>query len=263
MYLGIASMTAGKLGPAEESFRAATSTDEGLVSEFPDDPRRLEQLTDRRLQTAALLDAFGNRRQAEQERRQLLAFYEKVSADAAGSPGRVPIAAASYRRLARAFGDMGHRRERQDALRRALKLGPADPASLNDLARSLALPSDASPRESAEAVELAKLAVAANPKEGAFWNTLGLAHLRAGHGPLAAEALGKSIELQSQGGDASDRLLMAMTCWGRGDKPAALDWYVRALDWLSRNPAPDPSLLALRADAERLLGRSPAAVTGP
>ena len=27
----------------------------------------------------------------------------------------------------------------------------------------------------------------------------------------------------------------------RGDKEMALDWYIRALDWLSRNPEPDPS----------------------
>jgi hypothetical protein len=71
------------------------------------------------------------------------------------------------------------------------------------------------------------------------------------------------MELQTQGGDAVDRLLMAMVCWRRGDKAAALDWYIRALDWLSRNPQSDPSLVSLRTETERLLGRSGATGAGP
>jgi tetratricopeptide (TPR) repeat protein len=214
-------------------------------------------LTDRRLQIAAWMETSGLREQAERERRQLLAFYQRLASAAAASPGRARTTAASYHHLAGAIGDVGRPREQQEALRRGLELEPESPALLNELAWSLSLPPDA-PHDSAEAIELAKRAVAANPKERAFWNTLGLAHLRAGHWPLAADAVLKSIELQSQGGDASDRLLMSMLCWRRGDKAAALDWYIRALDWLSRYPESDASLRTLRAESERLLGRSPA-----
>jgi serine/threonine protein kinase/Flp pilus assembly protein TadD len=257
--LGIALMASRGMAAAEPAFHRATSLHEELASEFPDDLRHLDLLTGRRLQLAAWMETSRLQAQAEQERRQLLAFYEKL---ATKSPGRSQAMAASYRRLASALREPGQRREQRDALRRALKLRPDDPTVLNDLAWSLTLPSEASPGESAEAVGLAKRAVAANPKEGAFWNTLGLAHLRAGQLPLAAEALTKSIELQSQGGEASDRLLMAMVCWRRGDKQQALDWYIRALDWLSRNPESDASLLALRSETERLLGRSPAGPSG-
>ena len=64
------------------------------------------------------------------------------------------------------------------------------------------------------------------------------------------------MEPPSQGGDASEQLLMAMVSWRRGDKDAALDWYIRALDRLSKYPQSDTSVLSLRAEADRLLGRS-------
>jgi hypothetical protein len=54
-----------------------------------------------------------------------------------------------------------------------------------------------------------------------------------------------------------------MVCARRGDKPAALDWYMRSVDGLLRNPEPNADLGALRAEAESLLGRSPAAEPRP
>jgi serine/threonine protein kinase len=259
MSLGISTMAARGVGEAQPAFRQATAIDEGLARDFPDDPAPLGQLTDHRVQIAAWMEASGMRTEAAQERRQLLEFYEERAAGASGSPARGRIMADSYHRLAVALGAQGRPREQREALRRGLAIEPDNPALLNGLAWSLTLRPDAPPGEAAEAVELAKKAVAADPKERAFWNTLGLARLRAGQWPLAAESLEKSMELQSQGGDAADRLLMALVCRRRGDTPAALDWYIRALEWMSRNPEPDLSLRALQAEAEGLLGRSPAA----
>jgi serine/threonine protein kinase/Tfp pilus assembly protein PilF len=263
MNLGLALLFSGRLDAANASFRRATAMGEGLASDFPDDPGQLQQLTGRRLQIASWMETAGRRTEAERERRQLLSFYEGLAAGAAGSSGRARIVAASYYQLAQMLGTLGQYRERQEALRKGLKLEPEDPALLNGLAWALTLRPDATPGEWAEAGELAKRAVAANPKEPAFWNTLGLAQLRAGHWSPAAEALGKSIELQSQGGDAVARLLMAMVCSRRGDKPAALDWYMRSVDGLLRNPEPKADLGALRAEAESVLGRSPTAEPRP
>jgi serine/threonine protein kinase len=263
MNLGLALLFSGKSDTADTSFRRATAIGEGLASDFPDDPKRLEQLTDRRLQIASWMEMVGKQTEAERERRQLLACYEGLAAGAAGSPARARTMATSYHHLARALGTLGRRREQQEALRGGLKLEPEAPELLNGLAWSLALRPAAPPGESAEAVELAKRVVAANPKERAFWRTLGLAHFRAGDWPLAAEALGKSIELESQGGDAAARLLMAMVCWRRGDKPAALDWYMRSVDGLLGNPEFDADLRDIRAEAESVLGRSPAAEPRP
>jgi Tfp pilus assembly protein PilF len=263
MNQGIVLVASRGMQAAQPSLSRATAIDEGLASDFPDDPALLAQLTDRRLQIAGWHETSGQRTHAEQERRRLFAFYEKLASAASAAPGRAHSLAASYERLAGALGAQGWPREQQEALRRGLALKPDDPALENDLAWSLALPPDSPPRDVSEAVDLAKKAVAAKPKERAVWNTLGLAHLRAGHWALAAEAISKSIELQSQGGDASDHLVLAMVSWRRGDKAAALDWYIRALDWLSRNPESDASVLALRTEAERLLGRSGAAAIGP
>jgi eukaryotic-like serine/threonine-protein kinase len=260
MNLGTLLMYSRRTGEAEPSFRHATTIDEGLASDFPDEPEHLDRMTHHRIQIATLMAASGMPAQAERERRQLFAFYERL---AAGSPGRTRTAAAAYHNLARDLGAMGRRREQQDAARRGLKLEPENPALLNELAWSLVLPSDAPPRDSAEAIDLAKRALAANPDGRACWSTLGLAHLRAGHWPLAAEAVEESMKRQSPGGDASDRLLMAMVSWRRGDKAKALDWYIQALEWLSRNPESDADLFALRAEAELLLGRAAAAGRRP
>jgi tetratricopeptide (TPR) repeat protein len=115
---------------------------------------------------------------------------------------------------------------------------------------------DAAPREAEEAIALAKKAAAAKPKEGAGWNTLALAYLRTGQLPLAAEAVEKSLALRSPGGDGSEQFVMAMISWRRGEKEAALDWYVQAVDRLSSNPLAHPTILSLRAEADRVLGRS-------
>src|SRR5262249_17134844 len=142
------------------------------------------------------------------------------------------------------------RREQEEALRQALKLQPGDPELLNNLAWSLALRPGQPPGQAAEAVELGKQAVAANPKERNYSNTLGVARLRAGHWREATEALDRSIRLHEKGGDAADWLLMALTCWRRGDKEQANDWYNRAVAWMSRNTNPEPDMRTLRAEAE-------------
>ncbi len=259
MNLGILLMTSRGIGAAEPSFRQATSIDEDLAADFPDDPRHLEQLTNHRIQIADWMDSVNMRVQAQGQRRQLLEFHKRLAANASGSPGRAHNMGRAYYRLAHELGERGRHQEQQEALHAALKLEPEKPALLNDLAWSLVLPPNAPSRDSSEAIELAKRALAADPNQRACWNTLGLAHLRAGQWPLATAALEKSIRLQSQGGDASDRLLMAIVCCRRGDKKEAIDWYVRALDWLSKHPESNADVRALRAEAEPLLGRSAAA----
>jgi tetratricopeptide (TPR) repeat protein len=144
-----------------------------------------------------------------------------------------------------------------------LKLKPEEQAFWTDLAWSLAISSDATRGESAEAIELAKRAVAARPEERPGWKALGLAYVRAGQWPLAAEALQQTMKRQSEGGDAVDRLLTAVVDWRRGDKKEALESYIRALDWLSTHPEDVAGSLALRAEAEALLGRTPAAGLRP
>jgi Flp pilus assembly protein TadD len=104
----------------------------------------------------------------------------------------------------------------------------------NELAWLLATCREAKLRDPAQAVELAKKAVQQTPKDGGYWNTLGIAHYRAGNWKAAVAALDKSVELR-QGGDAFDRLFLAMAYRKLGNHLAAREAYDQALHWLEKN----------------------------
>jgi tetratricopeptide (TPR) repeat protein len=256
MNLGMQLLLTRGLPAAEPIFRRLKSIDEGVLADFPGDPDGLANLAEHRIQIASLLESTDNRPQAERELRELLAIYERASAAASASRDGARFYAAAYRRLARELEQVRRFPEAQDALRRALKLGGDDPELQGELARLLALKADATPREAEEAIALAKEAAAAKPEERAVWNALALAYLRTGQLPLAAEAAKKSLALRGPGRDGSEQFVMAMLSWRRGEKEAALDWYIQAVDRWSANPLAGPTPLSLRAEADRVLGRS-------
>jgi Flp pilus assembly protein TadD len=107
-------------------------------------------------------------------------------------------------------------------------------AACNDLAWLLANCPDLKFRNPRRAVEVARNAVEAAPKQGTFWNTLGVAHYRAGDWKPAIAALEKSMALRG-GGDAWDYCFMAMARWQSGDHDAARKWYGRAVRWQEKN----------------------------
>jgi tetratricopeptide (TPR) repeat protein len=241
---------------AEPVFQRLNSIDEAVLADFPGDPDSLAKLTGHRIQIITLLESADRRPDADRELRELLAVYERASGDASASPDRARFYADALRHLARGLEQVRRLPEAQDALRRALKLGADDPILQCELARLLVMKSNAAPREAEEAIDLAKKAAAAKPKERACWNTLALAYLRAGQLPLAAETVKKSLALQSPGDDGSEQFVMAMISWRRGEKEAALEWYIQAVDRLSNSPLLSPTMLSLRAEADRVMGRS-------
>jgi serine/threonine protein kinase len=256
LHLGKQLLFTRGLPAAGPTFRRLKFIDDGLLADFPADPDSLARLTEHRLEMVFLLEAAAKRPAADQELRELLAVYERASAAASASPDGARFYAAAYRRLARGLELYGQLPEAQDALRRARKLDGDDPELQGELARLLVMKADAAPRETEEAIDLAKRAAAAHPKERAGWNTLALAYLRTGQLPLAAEAAKKSLALRSPGGDGSEQFVMAIISWRRGEKEAALDWYIQAVDRSSGQPQADPSIWSLRAEADRVMGRS-------
>jgi serine/threonine protein kinase len=256
LNLGMQLLLTRGLPAAEPIFRRLKSIDEGVLADFPTDPDSLAKLAEHRILIVALLESAAPGPASDRESRELFAVYERASADASASPDGARFYAASYRRLARELEQVRRFPQAQDALRRALKLGGDDPEMQGELARVLVMKPDAAPREAEEAIDLAKKAAAAKPKERAGWNTLALAYLRTGQLPLAAEAVKKSLALRSPGGDGSEQFVMAMISRRRGEKEAALDWYIQAVDRLSTNPLAGPTMLSLRAEADRVLGRS-------
>jgi tetratricopeptide (TPR) repeat protein len=250
-------MRTGRMAEAVSALRAAIALKEAQAAEFPDDLEALQGLATDRTLIATWMEQSGRPADAESERRRLLGFYAGLAADAASTPARGRTLVQAYLFFCEQAAAHNWRREQVEALRQGLKLEPSNPVLLNGLAWTLALRPGPSPGQVAEAVELGEKAVAAMPDERDYWNTLGLAHLRAGHWEAATGALDRSIRLHHQGGDASDRLLMAMAWWNRGDKERAIDWYNRAVDWMSRNPTHDRDMSALRDEVEALLGRRP------
>jgi serine/threonine protein kinase len=142
-----------------------------------------------------------------------------------------------------------------EQLRLALPLD-GGPETLNTYAWFLADCPVADLRNPELAVELARRAIDLAPLEGRIWNTLGVAHYRAGDFPSAIAALKRSMELRS-GGNAWDWFFLAMATSKLGERPAATAWRakaVRAMDEAGPLPA---DLVRYRSEAESLLGPPP------
>ena len=135
----------------------------------------------------------------------------------------------------------------------ALEAAPGDDRLRNNLAwliaRRMGPPDDPS-----RAVKLAQEATSLAPANGAYWNTLGVAHYRAGDWKAAAAALEQSTRLRS-GGDAYDWLFLSMARWRLGDSASAQTWYDRSVSWINANGPENEELHRFRIEAEHLQGR--------
>jgi serine/threonine protein kinase len=107
-------------------------------------------------------------------------------------------------------------------------------------------------RDPAQAVAHAREAVARASKQGRFWNTLGVAHYRAGEFEEAVAALQKSIEVS--GGGSDDWFFLAMAYKREGAEQQARFWYDKVTRWMDQNQALEESSMRYRAEAEQLFG---------
>jgi tetratricopeptide (TPR) repeat protein len=110
-------------------------------------------------------------------------------------------------------------------------------------------------RDTSQAIALAQEAVNAT---GGWcpdcWNTLGVAHYRAGHWQAAVDALTKAVHRRRGGGSSTDLFFLAMACWQRGDKDRASQYYQQALDGSPETrPSIDPLEASFRSEANALL----------
>jgi tetratricopeptide (TPR) repeat protein len=135
---------------------------------------------------------------------------------------------------------------------KAIELDPKNASPHNTLAWLLATVPNPKLRDPARAVNWAKKAVELAPNDGAYWNTLGVAHYRAGDGKAALAAFEKSMEL-CKGGDSSDWFVMAMCHEKLGDKKKARQWYERGVEWMDKNNPKDDELRRFRTEAAELL----------
>jgi serine/threonine protein kinase/tetratricopeptide (TPR) repeat protein len=172
-----------------------------------------------------------------------------------------PSTLATMTNLAVSYYNAGRHQEALKLIEETLalqkaKLGADHPrtlVSMNNLADLLANAPDTKLRDPKRAVELATEIVKLSPKEGTFWNTLGMAQYRAGNWKAAITALEKSMDL-SKGGNSNDWFFLAMTRWQLGDKKDARKWYDQAVEWQEKNQPKNVELTRFRAEAAELLG---------
>jgi serine/threonine protein kinase/tetratricopeptide (TPR) repeat protein len=153
-----------------------------------------------------------------------------------------------------------HRRRWDQAMAeidKALELAPDNAKANNIFAWDLANCPEPRLRNPRRAVELAKKAVALSANESAFWNTLGVAHYRAGQLEEACAALERSIALRPSD-DACvdcDWFFLAMANSRLGKKEAARKCYDQANQWMEKDhPKRKEQLDPVRNEAEGVLG---------
>jgi tetratricopeptide (TPR) repeat protein len=136
---------------------------------------------------------------------------------------------------------------------KGIELYPKDASPHNSLSWLLATFADPKLRDPDLAGQMGKKAVELAPKNGNCWNSLGVAHYRAGSWDDAIAALEKSMQLRKEG-DANDWFFLAMARWQLGDKEKARKWYDQAVQWTQKNQPQDEELRRFRAEAAELLG---------
>ncbi len=136
---------------------------------------------------------------------------------------------------------------------KALELDPKCASAQNAQAWLLATCSDASFRDPTRAVELATKAFELTPLEGNAWNTLGVAHYRAGDWKAAVAELARSNELLGGEELSFNAFFLAMAEWQLGHKGEARMWHDRAVQWMKKNQPKNEELGRFLVEAEGLL----------
>jgi tetratricopeptide (TPR) repeat protein len=144
-----------------------------------------------------------------------------------------PQLVQAYLSRAIAHSRLGQYEQARTDYQAFLKREPTHHGAHNALAWLLAICPDAKLRDPDQAVALATKAVQLAPKEATYWNTLGVAHYRAGDWKAAVAALDKVREL-SGGGDVGNWLFLAMAHWKLGNHDEALKMYKQAAQWLEK-----------------------------
>ena len=141
--------------------------------------------------------------------------------------------------------------------RQLSEMKTATPDDHNGLAWYLATCPDATLRDPKQAVKSARVAVAALPRSGPNWNTLGVALYRTGAWEEAIAALEKSLTLDStsDSSNATNRLFLAMCHWQLGHKNEARTLHTQALQGLAKLKVAPVELERFRDEAAALLGK--------
>ena len=170
--------------------------------------------------------------------------------------------------MGRTFKKEGRLAEAETAWRQALDLlaaaAGADPAAVqrrwcdcaNDLAWLRLHHPDPALRDPAFAVALARQVVETCPDCGVYWNTLGVAYIRAGDYPAAVAALERATAL-GNGSTAFDDVFLAMAHAHLGDREQARHRLAQAMLGMQRDHPGHPELARFCDEVQSLLAAGP------
>jgi len=138
-----------------------------------------------------------------------------------------------------------------DAWREWVRLRPDDSEALSTLAWALVMHFE-SPRNAAEAAQLAQRAVQLAPLEGSNWRILGIAQYKLEEYRQAVETLKRTLTLN--GDDAFAPFFLAMAHWQLGDKEQSRQWFDKGVQWMDAHNANSETMVRFRNEAAELLG---------
>src|SRR5262249_32007080 len=187
-------------------------------------------------------------------RDEAIAAYEEAIDGCKEAVRRKPSLAYLYYEVwGQALAGAGARKEAAAAWEQAVQVGAENAEVANEAAWFLVTAAQSPIQRPEMALQLAKKAVAAEPQNGNFWNTLGAASYRAGQWQETVAALEQAMQLRS-GGDSGDWFFLAMALRQLGDAGKARPWHDRAIQWMDENRPHDQQLRRLRAEAAALFG---------
>jgi WD40 repeat protein/tetratricopeptide (TPR) repeat protein len=234
---------AGKnLPAAEKRMNQGKAQLDRLAAKYPGDPGlRIGQIYWLRVQSEMAM-ASGHYEEAETHLDRLMKLY--------------PSNHWLYYALYKAQYLQGKLKAADKTLERADARFGTNPTALNDLGWWLVTDPDLPVENASAALALAKKAVQLRP-DGTYWNTLGVAHYKAGQYQEAITALEKSFSLQN-GDEVYGRLFLALAHDKLGHPEQAQKYFRQAVEWMDRNRPENEELLRFRAEAETTLKKKAA-----
>jgi tetratricopeptide (TPR) repeat protein len=218
-----------------------------------------------RLQEAAddftkVLDADPGRHPLRYRRAHVwlrLGRFAEALADLDSLIEHYPQDPALYELRGQVHDRLGHREQAQADRKQAVESPLAGAQHFNNLAWSLAT-GPAALRDPAQALALARKAVALAPGAAMYLNTLGVALYRTGQYAEAIPALEQSLAMAKGEFDAYDLFFLAMAHDRLGHADQARDCFDRAVQWWDAHQNLQaqyiPELTGFRAEAEAVLG---------
>jgi tetratricopeptide (TPR) repeat protein len=155
---------------------------------------------------------------------------------------------------------LGHPQEAREQYLRAIQLSrltadlDVSAMTMNTCSWVLVDCPDEALRDPDLGVAFAEKAVAKDPEQGEYWNTLGVAYYRKRDWMKARTSLEQSMTLRD-GGDPNDWFFLAMACQRSGDVEHARAWRDKASRQLDANVPKNEDFLRYRAETDALLSR--------